>query len=161
MQRGITSLESIFEFTSLYNVTQFHLRSNNVCFHFLFSFPPLLLIARGFHDVETPSRPRDRLNAKKRWQRGCSRIFSREHHRLGFHWICNAKGDVLGAIVELLGSLTRDECRFVLRIIRFSTIYHGNLSNDLSRRLLQLSRKFLRNFPRFRPFILEYLFLGV
>lgn len=123
MKRGI---ESILRNSHPCITSSFHLQQYLVCFHFPFSFPPRNC-ARIPRCEETPSRPRDRLNAKKRWQRGCSRIFPRERRGRVPGWICNAKGDVLGAIVELLGSLTRDECRLVLRIIRFSTIYHDTI----------------------------------
>lgn len=120
------SIESILRNSYPCITSSFHLQQCLVCFHFPFSFPPHNC-ARIPRCEETPSRPRDRLNAKKRWQRGCSRIFPRERRGRVPGWICNAKGDVLGAIVELLGSLTRDECRLVLRIIRFSTIYHDTI----------------------------------
>lgn len=136
MKRGI---ESILRNSHPCITSSFHLQQCLVCFHFPFSFPPRNC-ARIPRCEETPSRPRDRLNAKKRWQRGCSRIFPRERRGRVPGWICNAKGDVLGAIVELLGSLTRDECRLVLRIVfpRFITIRF-------------IERLSLRNFPRFRP----------
>lgn len=136
MKRGI---ESILRNSHPCITSSFHLQQYLVCFHFPFSFPPRNC-ARIPRCEETPSRPRDRLNAKKRWQRGCSRIFPKEHHGRVPGWICNAKGDVLGAIVELLGSLTRDECRLVLRIVfpRFITIRF-------------IERLSLRNFSRFRP----------
>lgn len=73
------SIESILRNSYPCITSSFHLQQCLVCFHFPFSFPPRNC-ARIPRCEETPSRPRDRLNAKKRWQRGCSRIFPREHH---------------------------------------------------------------------------------
>lgn len=97
------------------------------------SFPsPPLVIARGFHGVETPSRPRDRLNAKKRWQRGCSRIFPREHHRrLPLNLQCKRwRPRCHCRLVGISDAWWMPTCTSNYTRGRFSTIYHGSLSND-------------------------------